>query len=97
MSRDKFDLDELEDRKLVEEMMLNALAEMKADRERWIAKREAELWREMSAPFNLRNFLERLSKDDLTNIRKNLNLKGISRLNKKQLTDVLEGAIKACE
>jgi len=90
LSRDKFDLDEFEDRKLLEDMMLNALTEMRADRERWTTKREAELWREMSAPFNLRSFLERLTKDELTNIRKNLNLKGISSLNKKQLIDVLE-------
>lgn len=90
MSRDKINLDELEERELLEEMMVNAFAEMRADRERWIAKRETELWREMSAPFNLRSFLERLTKDELTNIRKNLNLKGISSFNKKQLTDVLE-------
>lgn len=90
MSRDKFDLEELEDRKLVEEMMVNLIEGMRADRERWANKRESELWRGMSAPFNLRVFLERLTKDELINIRKNLNLKGISSLNKKQLTDVLE-------
>lgn len=90
MSRDKFDLDEYKDRKLVEEMMVNIIEGMRADRDRWATKREAELWREMSAPFNLRSFLERLTKDELVNIRKSLNLQGISSLNKKQLTDVLE-------
>ncbi len=72
------------------EMLKNTIATIKADSERWAAKREAVFWQEMHQPFHLRSFLERLTKEELITIRQNLEIKGISKLNKKQLIEVLE-------
>ncbi len=43
---------------------------------------------------NLETLLNNLTKNDLTDIRKSLNVKGASKLNKKELIEVLENKLK---
>ncbi|MGI8387652.1 YecA family protein [Robertmurraya sp. P23] len=56
-------------------------------------KREQKLWRNVSEPFQLESVLNSLSKTELDKIRKNLDLKGISGLNKGDLIKELVSAI----
>lgn len=56
-------------------------------------KREQKLWRHVSEPFQLESVLNSLSKTELDSIRKNLELKGISGLNKGELIKELVIAI----
>lgn len=56
-------------------------------------KREQKLWRHVSEPFQLESMLNSLSKTELDKIRKNLELKGISNLNKGDLIKELVIAI----
>jgi len=73
----------------LEDAMLKALALAKEYGAKAAAKREAELWAEISSPFSLQKFLAKLTKDELTEIRKNLEIKGISNLKKGQLAKTL--------
>lgn len=56
-------------------------------------KREQKMWRHVSEPFQLESVLNSLSKSELDRIRKNLELKGISGLNKGELIKELVIAI----
>lgn len=69
--------------------MNNLLQGLEMDMDRGRRYQENKLWKEVDVPYSLRNALERFTKDDLVNIRRNLRLVGISHLNKKQLVDVL--------
>lgn len=48
---------------------------------------EARLWQEMKVPGTLKEFLQALTKDELTNIYRNLDLRGLSALNKQNLIE----------
>lgn len=83
------DIDELE-----EDMMLDALRKLHEDVEKSISKRELELWKEIEAPFTLSNFLQGLTKSELTAIRQKLGLSGVSGLKKGELVEVLESQME---
>lgn len=74
-------------------MVVDALLRMKAGAKKRFQEKEAQLWGEVKPPFLLKNFLEGLTKHDLTTIRQNLNLKGVSNLKKPQLIEALEKQI----
>ena len=76
------------DRK-TKETLLNALVKFRENEERLARKREERTWREIAVPCRLSDLLVRLTKDELSGIRSNLNLKGISALNKKELVEEL--------
>lgn len=76
------------DRK-TKERLLNALARFHENEEKLARKREERIWREITSPCRLSDLLARLTKDELSNIRSNLNLKGMSTLNKKELAEEL--------
>ena len=65
--------------------VLDALAEMKKEAEKWQARQEAKLWTPIQVPINLNQALSRLTKDELTKIRQNLDIGNISSLNKPDL------------
>lgn len=57
-------------------------------------KEYQKLWRyELRLPLSLKDALETLNKDELTKIRQNFNLKGLSTLNKTDLIDKLVSRI----
>lgn len=57
-------------------------------------KEYQKLWRcDLTLPLSLKDALETLNKDELTKIRQNLNLKGLSTLNKTDLIDKLVSRI----
>ena len=56
-------------------------------------KAEAKLWREMTYPVSLADALSQLTKNDLTEIRSNWNIRNASSLNKQDLVDLLSRQI----
>lgn len=77
------------------EFIFRALQGLKDDAEKLKAKREAFLWREITAPLTLNDALSRLTRNDLNKIRQNLDLKGISSLKKNDLIIALQEMIPA--
>lgn len=75
------------------EMLVKALKDIRNLGEKMRAKREKKLWEEIKIPCSLKDFLKNLTKNELTKIRQNLDLKGLSSLNKHQLIDRLESEI----
>ncbi|MCY8557526.1 hypothetical protein [Bacillus haynesii] len=65
---------------------------MKHNRELW-DKRDQKLWKNVSEPYRLESLLHPLSKIELDDIRKSLDLKGISNLKKADLIQELVVAI----
>ncbi|MGM0845717.1 MAG: YecA family protein [Bacillota bacterium] len=72
--------------------MLSGLHDMKEDFER---KRYKKLWSEMSVPFTLHDALSKYKKHELDDIRKMIDIQGVSSLKKAELQEVLEERILA--
>jgi len=53
-------------------------------------REEARFWKEIKVPGTLREFLQVLTKDDLTDIYRSLDLRGLSALNKQKLLEKFE-------
>lgn len=73
-----------------EEALLNAIARLYEDEERFEQKMEVRLWAETAVPCKLSDALAQLTKNELDDIRRNLEVKGLSSLNKKRLAEELE-------
>lgn len=71
------------------EKMLEAMARAKDFSVKQIQKREAKLWEEISVPCRLAESINRLSKNEMEDIRKHLGLKNLSALKKQDLADEL--------
>ncbi len=56
-------------------------------------KQELKIWSDISAPFTIKNTLTRLSKDELSDIRKRLEIKNASQLKKGELVELLSEQI----
>lgn len=72
-----------------EKMLLNALAELHELKQKMEAKEEEKLWSAITFPLTCAEALARLTKDELTAIRKSLDIEGVSSLKKQELIDVL--------
>lgn len=79
--------------KKTEEMLIQALYRMKEEQYRYSYKKEARYWAELQSPLSLKNLLSTYTKDELSEIRQNLELKGLSTLKKQQLIDALATGI----
>ncbi len=73
--------------------ILNALEEMARESRKWEEKRDAKRWVEIEVPLTLAQALPRFTKDDLSRIRQNLNLKNLSSLKKDDLIARLQEMI----
>ncbi|WP_409344572.1 YecA family protein [Paenibacillus sp. MBLB4367] len=69
--------------------LLNALESAKEASRQMAAKQEDKRWSEIETPLPLIDALVRLTKNDLTDIRVNLDIKGASTLKKQELAEVL--------
>lgn len=74
-------------------MLLNALEHAKDFRREMEAKEEKKRWTEFELPLTLADSLARLTKNELSTIRSNLDIKGVSSLKKQELIDALEQQI----
>lgn len=79
--------------KKTEDALLRTLYNVKEHTRQQQIKREKQLWKEISTPSSLIDLLGLLKKDDLDSIRKRLDLKGLSSLNKGGLASELERLI----
>lgn len=70
--------------------VLDAISKMDSDLQE---KREKVLWKEIDVPFTLNEGLNKYTKDDLTDIRRYLDLKNASSLRKAELIELLEEQI----
>jgi hypothetical protein len=75
--------------------LLNALEKAKEMQQSMEAKAEGKRWLEVEVPLALADILAKLTKNELTEIRSNLEIRGVSTLNKQQLAEVLEQQIPA--
>lgn len=80
------------DRK-TQEMLLQAMVNMKRHTEDMRVKREGKLWENLMVSYSFKDLLTRLTKNELGSIRQNLNLKGLSSLKKKDLVESLASEI----
>lgn len=71
-------------------MLLNVLENAKKAERKMVAKREEKRWADFEFPLTLANCLAKLTKDDLSTIRLNLEIKGASAFKKQELVDALE-------
>ncbi|MCL6477247.1 MAG: SEC-C domain-containing protein [Peptococcaceae bacterium] len=71
------------------ERLLEALNMAKEESNRMRQKQEAKLWADIEVPLSLSRALSRLTKDELTQIRQNLDIKNLSALKKQDLTEEL--------
>lgn len=67
------------------EILAEAIEGLKAFRQKLHAKREQRLWKKVSVPCDLTDALSLLTKNQLTGIYRNLDLKNLSSLNKPEL------------
>jgi len=75
------------------ERLAEVLYRIKEARYRLEQKRLAQLWKSLKTPLNLKYLLSDYTKDELSEIRQNLRLKGLSALKKQELLDALETEI----
>ncbi|MED4225745.1 SEC-C metal-binding domain-containing protein [Neobacillus cucumis] len=69
--------------------LLGALVGMKEMTRKSQEKRELKMWSDISVPLTIKDALSRLSKDELSEIRRKLDLKGVSHLKKGELIDLI--------
>jgi hypothetical protein len=81
--------------KKTENTLLRALHNAKAHSRQMQMRREKELWKQIDTPCRLIDVLSLLKKNELDSIRKRLDLKGLSSLNKGALASELERLIPA--
>jgi SEC-C motif len=79
--------------KKTEKQLLGALDRLKETSRKMKQQKELKNWSEISVPFSLKNALERLSKDELSDIRKRLEIKSASHLKKGDLIELLSMSI----
>ena len=79
--------------KKTQEMLLQTLYRMKEEQYKFEQRREARLWKTFKTPINLRNLLSYLTMDELSEIRQNLELPGLSALRKNELINALKTGI----
>ncbi|GHH98938.1 SEC-C metal-binding domain-containing protein [Neobacillus kokaensis] len=77
----------------VSKQLLNALGRMKEMSRKMEEKQEMKRWSEISVPLTMKDALERLTKDELSNIRKRLEISGASQLKKADLIELLSKEI----
>lgn len=77
-------MDDIDDNELTD-MVLNMLADLKAEADEIEEKRKKQLWKYVELPCSLYDALMRLTKAELDGIRKEYNFKNISNLNKANL------------
>ncbi|MEW9701991.1 SEC-C metal-binding domain-containing protein [Paenibacillus sp. SI8] len=75
--------------------LLDGVGTLVEQQSKMTTKAGAKIWPEYDVPLALTAALSNLSKSELTEIRKDLNLTGVSTLNKQQLIQALEQAIPA--
>ena len=75
--------------------LMQAIERAKKEREELLRKREAKLWQPIDLPRRLVIALQEFTKDELSNIRRNLSISNISSLSKLQLIDALSRVIPA--
>ena len=75
-------MDKRIDNRTKEAMML-ALERAKAFSQQMQEKREQRLWKEVNIPCSLSDAINRLSKNEMDKIRKNLDLKNLSSLKRR--------------
>ncbi|WP_413306327.1 hypothetical protein AA0X95_05545 [Bacillus sp. 1P10SD] len=75
--------------KKTQDALLSALHNAKAHSRQMQIKREKQLWKEIKTPCNLIDVLNLLKKTELDDIRKKLEFKGMSSLNKGALANEL--------
>ncbi|MED4205462.1 SEC-C metal-binding domain-containing protein [Neobacillus mesonae] len=73
----------------VSKQLLNALGKMKEMSRKMEEKQELKRWSEISVPLTMKDALERLTKDELSVIRKHLEISGASQLKKADLIELL--------
>ncbi|PLS09601.1 YecA family protein [Neobacillus cucumis] len=79
--------------KEINEQLLGALERSKEMTRKMKEKQELKIWSEISVPFSLKDALTRLSKDELSDIRRRFEIKGASQLKKGELIDLLSKQI----
>ncbi|MEH7440607.1 SEC-C metal-binding domain-containing protein [Neobacillus drentensis] len=79
--------------KKTQDALLRAVHNANAHSRELQIKREKQLWKEIETPCNLNDVLSLLKKNELDSIRKRLDLKGLSSLNKGALASELERLI----
>lgn len=77
----------------IEKQLLNALEGAKEYSRKAQLKQELKNWRDISVPVTLKDALTRLTKDELSDIRKQLDIKGASQFKKGELIDLLQAQI----
>lgn len=78
------------DNKELQKGLMNALDNAKKDRARMEQKEMERIWRDIQVPTSLYDALARLTKDELTNIRKKLEIRNASSLKKEELIKLLQ-------
>ncbi|AOY76306.1 SEC-C metal-binding domain-containing protein [Clostridium formicaceticum] len=73
----------------IEEVLLQTMCEMQKGMAKQQVKRDNTLWKKISVPYTYKEMLTSLAKNELTEIRQNLRLQGISKLKKQPLIEVL--------
>lgn len=68
-----YEMDDHLDEKAMKQV-LDALSEMRKEAEKWQARQETKFWTSVQVPINLNQALSRLTKDELTKIRQNLDI-----------------------
>ncbi|WML26333.1 hypothetical protein RCG22_01410 [Neobacillus sp. OS1-33] len=69
--------------------LLGALERMNETAQKMQQSKELKIWSDISVPITLKEALSRLTKDELSDIRKNLEIQGASALKKGELIDLL--------
>jgi hypothetical protein len=69
--------------------LLGALERMNETAQKMQQSKELKIWSDISVPIPLKEALSRLTKDELSDIRKNLEIQGASALKKGELIDLL--------
>ncbi|MFP5111689.1 hypothetical protein ACSU64_04840 [Bacillaceae bacterium C204] len=75
--------------KKLEKGLLNVLQGLKETRRNMEQKADLKTWSDISVPISIKDALARLSKDELSEIRKRLDLKGVIHLKKGELVELL--------
>jgi len=73
----------------INKIMLDVLTRLEEDKLKYEARRIRRLWKQVQLPIGLKDCLLDLTKDQLDTIRRNLDVKNISALNKNEMAEYL--------
>lgn len=76
-----------------DELLIEAFNKLREQRRKAQQKQEEKLWAGIAAPLSLPDALERLTKEELTAITGNLEIRGLSKYNKQQLAEKLSETV----